>query len=76
MTEKNEGINIDDPLVMIFRMMMLEKEAKNERSDLYCPKCNTNLPKRPPFLDFSGTDCYIIAQENRNYYCGLCDEYF
>jgi hypothetical protein len=81
MTEKNiensVDINLDDPLVMIFRMMMLEKEAKMHGSDLYCPKCKTNLPQRHPFIGFEGTDDWTSKpEESKTYYCGLCDEYF
>jgi hypothetical protein len=75
-TKIGGGIDLDDPIVMIFRRMMLEKEAKMRGSNLYCPKCKTHLPERHPFIGFEGSDDLNFRKEEKTYYCGLCDEYF
>ena len=76
--ETEEGINLDDPMVVFLRRFMLERNARAEKSDLYCPKCNTNLPYNSmsiaPRRD--GTDANFNPVYRTAYFCTLCQEYF
>ncbi len=55
---------------IIFWILNIELEAREFESDLYCPNCSINLPKRAPFFDW---DSY---RGEPSYYCTFCDSYF
>lgn len=42
--ETEDGLNLDHPVVVLFRKIMLERTAQAEKSELYCPTCKTHLP--------------------------------
>jgi hypothetical protein len=62
--KEDGGLDLDHPVVLLFRQTMLAKEAEKEGSKLYCPKGH-HLPERWPFA-YLGAD----------FYCSLCDSYF
>lgn len=76
--ETEDGINLDHPLVVLFRIAMLEKQARAEKSDLYCPKCKTNLPYNPMTVASlpDGVDASLNPVHNPAYFCTLCQSYF
>ena len=73
-----EGINLDDPFVKLFRKVMLEHAAKNEKSDLYCPQCKTNLPYTNMTVAtvHDGFDANFNPVGKTKYFCTLCEIYF
>ncbi len=73
-----EKLNLDDPIVVLFRKLMLEKNAKAENSDLYCPKCKTNLPYNMMTVATvpDGVDANFNPVHKPAYFCTLCQEYF
>ncbi len=42
--ETENGIDLDDPIVVLFRRLCLEKLAKEQGENARCPKCNMLLP--------------------------------
>ncbi|HLC81006.1 MAG TPA: hypothetical protein VJG31_04510 [Candidatus Nanoarchaeia archaeon] len=73
-----DGINLYHPVVVLFRKLMLERNAKAEKSDLYCPTCKTNLPYNhlavAPVPD--DIDANLYSVHRTAYFCTLCQEYF
>lgn len=76
--ETENGINLDHPVVILFRKMMLEQAAKEQDSDLFCKKCNTHLPYSPITSARipDGVDADYRPVFKRGHYCPLCEEYF
>jgi len=76
--ETDDGINLDHPVVVLFRKLMLERQAKSQNSDLHCPKCSTNLPYNN--MTVASVQDGVDANYNRvyrdTYFCTLCQEYF
>ncbi len=71
----SSGINLLDLPIkeqrgIILRILSLELEAKEFKSNLYCPNCETNLPKREPFFGWDND------KGEPSYYCTLCDTEF
>lgn len=68
-----------DPLINFFRRLELEKLAKEQNSDLYCPYCRTNLPynKMTVGQECSGefdADGRPLIQTI--YFCTICEKNF
>ncbi len=61
---------LEGRILNIFRRVTLEKQAGAEESDVYCPKCSLNLPKRYPFFGWDE------EKGKPSYYCPLCDYEF
>ncbi len=76
--EQENALNLDHPLVVLFRKHNLEEAAKSENSDLYCPKCKTNLPYNHMTVASvpDGVDANLNPIGKRAYFCTLCQEYF
>ena len=76
--ETEDGINLEHPDVKLFRKVMLEQSAGMERSDLFCPKCNTNLPYNQMTVAAipAGVDANYNPLHRTAYFCTLCQEYF
>ena len=76
--ETEDGINLDHPVVVLFRKLMLERNAKVEKSDLYCPTCETNLPYNHMTVASvpDGVDANFNPVHRTAYFCTLCQEYF
>ena len=76
--ETEDGINLDHPFVVLFRKLMLERNAKADNSDLYCPKCGTNLPHNRMTVASvpDGVDADFSPVHRPAYFCTLCQEYF
>jgi len=76
--ETENGINLYHPVVVLFRKLMLERNAKAENSDLYCPKCKTNLPYNHMTVASvpDGVDANFNPMKKITYFCTLCQEYF
>jgi len=76
--ETENGINLEHPVVKLFRKVMLESAAKEQGSDLYCPKCKTNLPYSEMTVakEFDGVDANFSPVYKLTYFCTLCQEYF
>ena len=76
--ETEDGINLDHPIVIFFRKHMLERNAKAEKSDLYCPTCKTNLPYNHMTVASvpDGVDANLNPVHRTAYFCTLCQEYF
>ena len=76
--ETEDGINLDHPFVLLFRRIMLERTAKAEKSDLYCPTCKTNLPYTHMTVNSvpDGPDANFNPMYKTAYFCTLCQEYF
>lgn len=76
--ETENGLNLEHPLVLLFRKLELERIAKEQKSDLYCPKCGTNLPYNQMTVARipDGTDANYNPVYKQGYFCTLCQEYF
>jgi len=76
----DKAIDLDDPLVILFRKVMLEQIAKEQKSDLYCSHCSTNLPYThmtigpviEEAVDGNGNPIKISF----DYFCTLCQKGF
>jgi hypothetical protein len=76
--ETEDGIDLDDPFVILFRAVNLERNAKAAGSDLHCPTCKTNLPYNHMTVAqvSDGTDANFNPVHKTSYFCPLCQEYF
>jgi len=63
------GRDLSSNLVSLEKIS-LQREAAENGSDLYCVRCDADLPKREPF--------FVVDMENGNkeYYCPICDYSF
>jgi len=73
-----ETLDLDAPMVKLFRKIHLEAAAHEQKSDLYCPKCSVHLPysimtivQVPAGKDSNLQDTYTLG-----YFCTLCQEEF
>ncbi len=73
--EGKDGINLDDSVVKLFRKIMLESAAEEQKSDLYCPECHTNLPYTPMTVgqEPDGFDANYNLTKKIVYRCTLCE---
>jgi len=76
--ETEDGINLNHPLVKLFRKFHLEKAAKEQGSDLYCPYCGTNLPYFHMTVgqEPAGVDANFNPLKRIVYFCTLCQKDF
>ncbi|MFH0752263.1 MAG: hypothetical protein V1914_01565 [archaeon] len=59
--------DLEEKALNIFRRVTLEVEANKECSEIYCPKCELNLPSRYPFFGWDN------GVGKPSYYCPICD---
>ena len=76
--ETENGINLDNPIVRLFRRKQLEAAATEQGSDLYCPECEVNLPITPMTVnkEQDGTDANMNPSYKTSYYCTICEKHF
>lgn len=78
--ETENGLNLDHPLVFLFRRLMLEQNAEIEKSNLYCPSCKAHLPYNSmtagQSVDFEDIGADGRPAVNLTYYCPLCEKSF
>jgi len=61
---------IDDPIMKLIRKLNLEGQAREQKSDIDCPECKTNLPSRAPFFGWDNEKGTAV------YYCTICEVEF
>jgi hypothetical protein len=76
--QTEDGLNLDHPDVVLFRRLMLERNAKVQNSDLYHAKCDTHLPYNHMTVASvpDGVDANFNPVQKQMYFCPICQEYF
>ena len=74
----DDSVDLDDPIVKLFRKVMLESIAREEKSDLYCSHCGTNLPYNRITVGYvaNGVDANFNPVKKLEYFCTLCQKPF
>jgi len=72
-------VQMTDPVLLYFRKLSLEAQARKQNSDLYCPSCQTHLP----YSHLTVADEYTLRlqadgrpETKLAYYCTLCERSF
>ena len=75
---KIEGLDLDDPIVKLFRKLELNRIALVTGSDLYHAKCDTRLPYNEITVGLvrNGVDANYNHLAKLDYFCPLCQESF
>jgi hypothetical protein len=67
-----KGTNLTEEKIKSIKVRELEQKAIEEKSDIYCPKCETNLP----YQDTIVTKEESSRIDGKTKYCTICDENF
>lgn len=75
---ETKGLNLEDPVVKLFRKLELNRLALVTGSDLYHKKCDTRLPYNSITVGQvnDGVDANLNTVVKLAYFCPLCQEYF